>query len=68
MDALDRAADYAEKQRQAAIKQITNRPRPTTASAAACQDCGDPIPAARQKAVPGCSRCTLCQSAADAAR
>lgn len=26
-----------------------------------CEDCGDPIPEARRQAVPGCTRCVVCQ-------
>ncbi|GAB7078329.1 TraR/DksA C4-type zinc finger protein [Megalodesulfovibrio paquesii] len=26
-----------------------------------CTDCGDPIPAARRQAMPGCRRCRDCQ-------
>ncbi len=31
-----------------------------------CEDCGDPIPQARQQALPGVRRCVACQSEADA--
>lgn len=31
-------------------------------SAMECIDCGDPIPKARRKAVPGVQRCVPCQS------
>lgn len=31
-------------------------------SATDCIDCGDPIPKARRKAVPGVQRCVPCQS------
>jgi len=27
-----------------------------------CEDCGDSIPRARRKAVPGCTRCVTCQT------
>lgn len=33
-----------------------------TVSAYKCEDCGSPIPEARRKAVPGCTRCVLCQA------
>ncbi|WP_333896264.1 TraR/DksA C4-type zinc finger protein [Brevundimonas aurantiaca] len=33
------------------------------AEARACDDCGDPIPADRQKAAPGARRCILCEAA-----
>ena len=26
-----------------------------------CEDCGEPIPEARRKAAPGCTRCLACQ-------
>lgn len=32
-----------------------------------CEDCGDEIPAARRKAVPGVRRCIVCQTEADRA-
>lgn len=33
----------------------------TTASLSHCEDCGAPIPKARQQAVKGCTRCVVCQ-------
>ncbi|MDX1626702.1 MAG: DksA/TraR family C4-type zinc finger protein [Wenzhouxiangellaceae bacterium] len=33
-----------------------------------CLDCGDPIPEARRKAVPGVLRCVACQQEHDAER
>ncbi|MFO0723359.1 MAG: DksA/TraR family C4-type zinc finger protein [Myxococcota bacterium] len=36
------------------------------ASRTECEDCGAPIPEARQKAVPGVRRCVSCQEADDA--
>ena len=33
----------------------------TTASLSHCEDCGSPIPKARQLAVKGCTRCVVCQ-------
>jgi phage/conjugal plasmid C-4 type zinc finger TraR family protein len=30
-----------------------------------CEDCEDPIPAARRRAVPTCTRCITCQTAFD---
>lgn len=62
------ANDLAEQDRQGAIAAITNRPRPTNRSAAICLECGDEIPAARQKAAPGCTRCIDCQREADSPR
>jgi phage/conjugal plasmid C-4 type zinc finger TraR family protein len=31
-------------------------------SAMECEDCGEKIPEARRRAVPGCVRCVLCQA------
>ncbi len=66
MDECDRANEYADLYRTQAIeKQLaqsknmnTNKKQRTT-----CIDCGEDIPPARQKAVPGCERCTACQTA-----
>lgn len=33
---------------------------------AECEDCGEPIPEARRRAVPGVRRCVACQEAHDA--
>ena len=41
---------------------------PTGKSARFCDDCGEPIPAARRKALPGVRRCVPCQSGRDAQR
>lgn len=32
-----------------------------------CEECGDPIPEARRRALPGVRKCIACQEAADAA-
>mgnify|MGYP006208393811 CR=1 FL=1 len=42
------------------------RALPTGPSLTHCEECGKPIPAARQKAVPGVRLCVACQEAADA--
>lgn len=33
-----------------------------------CHDCGEPIPAARQKAAPGCTQCLACKQMDEARR
>ena len=33
-----------------------------------CEECGEPIPEARRKAVPGVRRCVACQTGADKRR
>ena len=35
--------------------------KPQKKSATECEECGDPIPIARQLAVPGCQCCVMCQ-------
>jgi phage/conjugal plasmid C-4 type zinc finger TraR family protein len=37
-------------------------------SADECDECGEPIPEARRKALPGVRTCVTCQSARDASR
>ena len=38
---------------------------PTGEGLAACEDCGEPIPEARRKALPGARTCVTCQSVRD---
>ena len=40
---------------------------PAGPSAEECEDCGEPIPAARRKALPGVRTCVACQSERDKA-
>ncbi len=39
---------------------------PAGASLSCCEECGEPIPEARRRALPGVRRCVACQSEADA--
>ena len=41
---------------------------PAGESATHCEDCGEPIPAARRRALPGTRTCVPCQSERDACR
>ncbi|MBO9498243.1 MAG: DksA/TraR family C4-type zinc finger protein [Novosphingobium sp.] len=41
---------------------------PAGESALHCDECGEPIPEARRKALPGVRTCVACQSGRDAAR
>ena len=54
--AQERAEKHFTDQR---IKGLNNS---RVISAMDCIDCGDPIPKARRKAVPGVQRCVPCQS------
>lgn len=40
---------------------------PKGESLAECEECGEPIPAARRRALPGVRRCVACQEEADRA-
>ncbi len=58
-----------QEQIDASVEDAVKRARegiPRGESAAACSDCGDAIPEARQKAIPGVRRCVGCQADADA--
>lgn len=58
-DILDRASELEELQREVAL--ASARYRPAGQSYSHCEECGDDIPEARRKAVPGCHRCIHCQ-------
>ena len=59
-DLIDRAA---EEEALFLAEALSKHPAPkTTGSYSHCEDCGGPIPEARRKAVPGCTRCIVCQT------
>ena len=60
MDFADQAAAVEAEMREAALQQIQAQAGGTFRRSH-CEDCGAPIPPARQEAVPGCTRCVLCQ-------
>jgi len=49
----------------AAVERARSR-LPRGESLTHCEDCGEQIPEARRRAVPGVRRCVVCQSEADA--
>lgn len=58
-DLFDRAQALEQRQRDEAL---ARRAVPSRgASLSHCADCGDDIPERRRAAVPGCTRCMLCQ-------
>ncbi|UXC35145.1 TraR/DksA C4-type zinc finger protein [Cupriavidus gilardii] len=61
--ALDEASQLEQAERVASIARVRAR-LSTGTSAQYCQDeaCGEPIPDARQLAVPGCRYCIECQA------
>lgn len=64
-DFYDRAQALEQLQRDAAIDAHFAGARAAGDSLSHCEDCGDPIPAARQRIVPGCTRCVPCQQWAE---
>jgi phage/conjugal plasmid C-4 type zinc finger TraR family protein len=62
-DIADRASRVEEMLRNHALRQRAREAAAASApgpSRTHCADCGCAIPAARQRAVPGCQRCTEC--------
>ena len=57
-DFADKAAEAEALFREEALSRHHTQ---EGASYSHCEDCGEPIPAARQRAVKGCTRCVLCQ-------
>ena len=63
MDDLDHLVIAQERSDQQFIDQrLKGLNNANKISATDCIDCGDPIPKARRKAVPGVQRCVPCQS------
>lgn len=62
MDNADRAQELIE-QNLADAMQARRQEQSRAASAHECMDCGEDIPQERRNLVPGCVRCTECESA-----
>lgn len=60
-DDVDLAQSRETAERDALIAKATARHAGPVLTATECQDCGEEIPEARRKAVPGVSRCAFCQ-------
>lgn len=62
-DEIDRAQANDELFREQAIQEHFNRGirNSLNGTATKCEDCETEIPAARRKAMPGCTRCVGCQ-------
>ena len=57
-----------QEQIDASVEEAVERARqglPSGAGRAECEDCGEAIPEARRRAVPGVRRCVACQEEAD---
>lgn len=62
MDEADTANEYAEHARACAIRSIAGAMRGRGEALAFCLECEEPIPEARQLAMPGAEYCVVCQS------
>ena len=60
MDIIDRAQEVEAMHRARALADAT-RPVVVGPERTACLSCGEDIPEARRRAVPGCARCADCQ-------
>lgn len=61
-DEIDRANEEAQAFVDHALDEVrAHAHAPQGASLSHCEDCGEPIPIARQNAVRGCTRCVTCQ-------
>jgi phage/conjugal plasmid C-4 type zinc finger TraR family protein len=62
-DDLDRAAEYEALRLKVALENHFAQARDMAEADGdgICIDCGEPIPEARQRALPGCRRCIECQ-------
>ena len=59
MDIIDNASELEELHRNAALSRARLNAHAT--SATHCQTCGDELPEARRKAIPGCQLCASCK-------
>jgi len=65
-DFYDRAQALEALQRDEALARFAaTQPAAGAQSLSHCEDCGEGIPLARQRAVRGCSRCVDCQQRAE---
>jgi phage/conjugal plasmid C-4 type zinc finger TraR family protein len=64
-DDIDRACEREEELRSDALRDQARRAgllnKTVADSATECEDCGEEIPLARRRAVPGCKTCITCQ-------
>ena len=60
-DAIDRACDLEQMQRDHALAKQLGKSNAQAASAFECESCGEDIPEARRQAIIGCQYCVECQ-------
>ena len=73
MDVFDQATELERMEREIAVKKAVagegySEGPELLDGVACCRDCGEPIPPARLKAIPGAGRCCKCQQAWEKAR
>jgi phage/conjugal plasmid C-4 type zinc finger TraR family protein len=65
-DDIDRAAEREQELRDDALRDQARRAglagKTVADSAAECEDCGEPIPDGRRRAVPGVRLCVACKT------
>ena len=61
MDIVDRAQNLERLDRETALARARGA-RQSGPSRATCEECGEPIPEARRRAVPGVRLCVNCQA------
>ncbi|EAV4528672.1 conjugal transfer protein TraR [Salmonella enterica subsp. diarizonae] len=60
-DEIDEAFSVTEHLTQAGIHAVRMKARAVSVPVSVCEDCDNPIPAKRQKIVPGVRLCVYCQ-------
>lgn len=60
-DTIDQAQQTQSQELQASLDRIQTENSRQGPSLLFCEDCGEEIPEARRKAVPGCRLCVSCQ-------
>ncbi|WP_342609222.1 TraR/DksA C4-type zinc finger protein [Vibrio tritonius] len=58
----DASSTETQFQKMALARQLSGTKPVTTPSQTHCLECGEPIPKARQLAIPGCLFCVTCQA------
>lgn len=71
-DDVDRASEREQQVRDDALREQARRAglagKTEADSADCCEACGEDIPVARRRAVPGCQLCVVCQTRAEGQR
>ena len=60
MDIADMADRFIEDQLLTSLQVMQRKQQKQVGLSGSCEECGAPIPEARQIAVPGCSHCVSC--------